>query len=266
MIRCYAREVTSGPRRVLFLAAAVSVATVGACASFRSTSDPGEADSGIDASDVTSNADGGTDGSLCASPHALCDDFNRAGSPLDPARWGAALGDAGVLDTPSFATSPALVVDVGPTGSGSYRLQKTIPGPFQSVHCSFRVYIKDTGTISSGIPFSVALMGTVGYSAYFSLRPKNDSRPADVLESAPAPGEREVEFFTIGTGAWSTVELEAPVLRLWLNGVEKHVDPADGGPISGPFASAIIELGLSLYAPPDVGWGAALDDIVCDIR
>ena len=146
---------------------------------------------------------------------------------------------------------------------GGYLLRKTIAGPLTSVRCSFRLYLVDTGSMTSAIPFSVALAGTSSYSAKFYLRPKSDSRAAVLIEDVPA---RTVDFFPIGSRAWLTLEIEAPALRLWLNGVEKKLNPADGGPVAGPFASATIDLGFWLYNPPDTGWSAAVDDIVCDVR
>jgi hypothetical protein len=225
------------------------------------TSSPSDAGGTID---LMPGSDGATSGSLCSSPHALCDDFNRDGSPFDSMRWGAELGVGGVLATPSYATSPALVVTT--TAPSGYRLQKTIPGPIQSVHCAFLLYIEDTGNNSFGVPLNIALTGAVNEVTYFSLRPKVDSRPAALVENVSGRPDRAVEFFAVGPGTWNRIELELPVERLWLNGVEKVVEPPDGGSAMGPFASMSIELGLSLSVPESVAWRTALDDVVCDVR
>src|SRR4029079_1257833 len=126
-------------------AVALIIAILGVeCGSF-SGNDPSAAEGGVDAAGPDSaDALPGTDAPLCSAPHALCDDFNRTGSPLDSSRWSRELGDGGVLAVPAFATSPALLVSVGPTGAQRYFVEKTIGGgAFQSLHCSFRLYLVD---------------------------------------------------------------------------------------------------------------------------
>lgn len=254
----------------LSVAGVIAAACVVHCSSFGSdigSASPVDGDTGSMRDSATVDAMPGTDagpgGSLCASPHALCDDFNRPGSPFDVSRWSTALGDGGALTTPAYATSPALVVAA--TGGDGYHLQKNIMGPLKSVHCSFRFYLEETASNSNGIPFSVTLAGATTDVAYFRLRPKADSRPASLIEDIVGVPERAFEFFPLGPGSWNKIELEVPVVRLWLNGVEKPTEPPDGGPEKGPFASASLELGLSLNTTDDPGWRAALDDIVCDV-
>lgn len=267
------KQRTSAFKRVragwLCLAGMTLAAGVVHCSSFGSdgAAEPSPVDGGSgdspSANDATPGTDGGTGGSLCSSPHALCDDFNRSGSPFDSMRWGTELGDGGTLGTPSYATSPALLV-TSTTLSG-YRLQKTISGPFQSVRCTLRLYIEDTGSNSYGIPFSIALAGSVSETTYLSLRRKDDPRPGNFVEDVASLAHREYEFFAVGPGTWSTVEVEVPTVRLWLNGVEKPVDAPDGGFVTGPFASGTVEVGFSLNSP-DAPWRVALDDVACDVR
>jgi hypothetical protein len=91
-----------------------------------------DAPSFADASDDSAGGDSSTDGGTpCASPHALCDDFERSGPALDPARWSAELGGAlHTIDSVAGATSgtSALVIAQNDAGTDSYFLQKSFAG------------------------------------------------------------------------------------------------------------------------------------------
>jgi hypothetical protein len=217
--------------------------------------------SSVDASEAsTSDA-----GSPCATPHALCDDFERSGPALDPARWSTELGAAlHSIDSVAGATSgtSALVIAQNDGGTDSYFLQKSFAGPLQRLHCSFQYEILSNPG-AYGYPFIVLLSsGTNGdYNLRLDARPASDGRNA-FLERQPL---ENADYPPVLTGVWTKIEFELPPLELWSNTVGAPVSDAGGVEPTGPFASGTVKIGLQTNAG-NAGWRVAVDDVVCDVE
>jgi hypothetical protein len=239
-------------RRWCMLVPAVLAATAH-CASFGE--DPGvAADAGSD-----SALDSGA--STCASPHALCDDFERDGPPFDKTRWSSEDGVAGhAIGASLGAVSPtrALVMRQGDGGLDRYMLAKTFAGPLSKLRCSFELYIEEGPGENAGFVFHAELYGgPVEYWIEPLLRPTADGRGTQI-ERTPGPW---IDFVPLGARAWHRIEFEIPSLRLWYNGIEQPAPPDN---VIGTFGSASLRMGIGA-AGANPGWQTALDDIVCDV-
>jgi hypothetical protein len=245
-------------RAVWILVPAVAGATAH-CASFDGNPATPVPDAAADGS-VDAPVDAGGATSTCSSPHALCDDFERDGPPLEKTQWGSEDGVAAHEIGTAFGAvsgTRALVMKQGDGGTDYYFLVKTFAGPLAQVRCALSLFIEESPG-AYGFAFSATLNGgPVAYSIATDLRPAADGRPA-VLERVPDPW---VEFVPLGTRAWHRIEFEIPRLRLWYNGLEQPVPPDD---VAGTFGSATFRIGIGTNGA-NPGWQTAIDDVVCDV-